>query len=251
MRSSRTAIQAGCAAGTRVLSCFPRRTESGDTPRNIVCAIDRVLGSRRTPVLPQASASPLATCPPEQKRLRKLTFATELERSEILVPKPLWRFRPGFAPQLQLVQVFGSDFSLHHPVEEMVAERFWQVRPLDLRHYLPKVIRASSRFKLSRSWGSRHSLSWSASVKNRVFSACFDSNPAWIRSTSTRFALVFCVFASPRTRRAIRSGMETLCRTTFSICGIVVIYTILHQPASSFPRGVLSAGGQRRFTCGF
>ena len=62
-----------------------------------------------------------------------------------------------------------------------------------------------------------------------LFCESFDSNPASIRSTSTRFALVFCVFASDRTRFAIRPGIDTLCRTDFSVSDISPFYTALHR----------------------
>ena len=41
-----------------------------------------------------------------------------------------------------------------------------------------------------------------------------------------------CVFASDRTRLAIRLGIDTLCLTTFSVVAIPPSYTTLHHIAS-------------------
>src|SRR5438445_59124 len=65
-----------------------RRPESGDTPRSIVCASDRVLGSRRTPVLPQASASPLSTCPLSRNVLGNLPSPQSLTDPKSLYQSP-------------------------------------------------------------------------------------------------------------------------------------------------------------------
>src|SRR5438876_439864 len=53
--------------------------------------------------------SGMASCslPFQEKCLWKRTFATNLERSEVFVPRSLRRFWLGFAPQLQLVKVLS------------------------------------------------------------------------------------------------------------------------------------------------
>src|SRR5207249_773601 len=142
--------------------------------------------------------------------LRKLTFTTDLERPEVLVPGAVRRVRAGFAPQLQLVKIRSGDLTIGDAIEEMLAQTRWKISPPNLWHQLPNVIRASSSFKRSRSEGSDDSVSRLTSEKNRSFSASLDSRPASIKSTSTRFALVFCVFANVRTRLAIPAGIETL-----------------------------------------
>src|SRR6266567_6787363 len=110
-----------------------------------------------------------------------------------------------------------------------------QIRALNLRLHSPKVIRASSLFKRSRSAGSVDSVSWVVNEKNRSFSASLDARPVSIKSTSTRLALVFSVFASAFTRFATRAGSETLCRTDFSVLAINSSYTTLHHHASITP----------------
>src|SRR5262249_52686384 len=95
-------------------------------------------------------------------------------------------------------------------IEEMLAETRWKISPPNLWHQPPKVIRASSSFKRSRSAGSEDSVRRLTSEKNRSFSDSFDCRGASIRSTSTRLALVFRVLANVRTRLAIPAGIETL-----------------------------------------
>ncbi len=92
--------------------------------------------------------------------------------------------------------LFGSNLALCYSVEEVLAQSRRQIRPLNLRHHSPKVIRASSLFKRSRSAGSVDSVSWVVNEKNRSFSASLDARPVSIKSTSTRLALVFLVFAT-------------------------------------------------------
>ncbi|MGB9459953.1 MAG: hypothetical protein WCA94_03570, partial [Candidatus Acidiferrum sp.] len=115
------------------------------------------------------------------------------------------------------IQILGSNLAFCHPVEQMLTQSRREIRPLNFRHHSPKVIRASSFFKLSCSTGSLDSVSRVVKAKNRSFSASFDARPVSIKSTSTRLALVFSVLASAFTRFAIRAGIDTLCRTAFSV----------------------------------
>src|SRR5271155_3402951 len=105
----------------------------------------------------------------------------------------------------------------------MIPQSRREICPLYLRHYSPKVMRANSFLRRSRSLGSVVSESRFASAKNRSFSLSFDSRPASIKSTRTRLALVFRILAIACTCLAMRCGSETLCRTAFSILAITVI----------------------------
>src|SRR6266540_5052472 len=82
----------------------------------------------------------------KQEGLRILSFATDLERTDIPPPEALRSLRFRLSPQLQSIEVLGCDLSLAEAVEEVVAEGGRQVGPLDLRHHSPKVMRASSSF---------------------------------------------------------------------------------------------------------
>lgn len=63
----------------------------------------------------------------QKKRLRVLTFAAELERSEVLVPRALWNFRRTLAPLLQGKEVFHGNLALLGTIKEMLPEFSWQV----------------------------------------------------------------------------------------------------------------------------
>src|SRR5258708_23442348 len=86
--------------------------------------------------------------------------------------------------------------------------------------HAPKVMRASSFLSFSRSAGSGDSVRRLASAKNRSFSASLEARPASVRSTRTRFALVFSVLARDLTLGATRVGSETLWRTDLSTLAI-------------------------------
>src|SRR5919109_407545 len=116
----------------------------------------------------------------------------------------------AFQTELQLVEILSGDLTLGDAIEEMLAETRWKIGPPNLGHQPPNVIRASSSFKRSRSAESDDSVSRLTSERNRSFSACLACRPASIKSTSTRLALVFLVFANVRTRLAIPAGIETL-----------------------------------------
>jgi hypothetical protein len=64
-----------------------------------------------------------------------------------------------------------------------------------------------------------------------VFLRLLGRKASFDQSTSTRLALVFSVFASAFTRFAIRAGIETLCRTDFSVFAMKPVYTTLHHNA--------------------
>ena len=95
-----------------------------------------------------------------------------------------------------------------------------KIRPLDLGHHSPKVMRASSFLICCRSFESVDSERRFANAKKRCFSASLEWSPASIKSTRTRFALVFRLFARARMCLAIREGRDTLCLTTFSVVAI-------------------------------
>src|SRR5712691_12106879 len=59
----------------------------------------------------------------EQKRLRILSFAADLEGAEILVPRSIRRLGFRLPPRLQLVEVLGGDLALAQPLEQVVAKR--------------------------------------------------------------------------------------------------------------------------------
>ena len=82
----------------------------------------------------------------QQERLRVCPFATDLERYEVLVPGPLWSIGFRFSPQLQMVKIICRDLALAEPVEQVVAERGRQTRPLDPRHLLTE--RHASQIRL-------------------------------------------------------------------------------------------------------
>jgi len=153
---------------------------------------------------------PFCSLPLQEEGLRKLPFATNLERSEVLVPRAVRRLRLRFAPQFQLIKVFRRYLPVRDPIEQVLPENRRKIGPPNPRHQSPNVSRASSSFNRRRSAASRDSVSLSTSEKKRSFSASLDWRPASIKSTSTRLALVFFVLASARTRLAIPVGMDTL-----------------------------------------
>src|SRR5262249_54243061 len=148
--------------------------------------------------------------------LRVLSFATDLEGAEILPPEAVGSLWFGLSLQLQPIEVLSCDLSVAEAVEEVIAKGEGQIGPLDLRHQSPKVIRASSSLSRFCSAGLDERASRSASSKNRFFSCSWPSRPASIKSTTTRFTLVFLVFANAFTRRATRGGRLMLWRTAFS-----------------------------------
>src|SRR5260221_7830723 len=90
---------------------------------------------------------PLGGLTAQQERLRILPLTAEFERTEVLIPEALRRFRFGFSPQLELVEVRRADLSLADSVEQVVAERRRQIGPPNLRHHPPKVRRANSSLR--------------------------------------------------------------------------------------------------------
>ena len=117
---------------------------------------------------------PFCSLPLQQECLWKLTFATNLERSKVFVPRAVRRVRLRFAPQFQLIEVFGRYLPICDPIEEVLTETWWKIGPPNLRHQSPNVIRASSSFNRCRSAESRDSVSRFTSKRNRSFSASLD-----------------------------------------------------------------------------
>ena len=70
----------------------------------------------------------------QEEGLRKLTFTTDLERPEVLVPGAVRGLRVGFPPQLQLVEIAGGDLTIGDAIEEMLAQTRWEIGPPNLRH---------------------------------------------------------------------------------------------------------------------
>ena len=83
----------------------------------------------------------------EQEGLRIFSFATDFERTEVLVPEPVGGIGIGFSPRFELVKVVRGDLAFAQPIKQMVAERGRQSGPLDPGHYSPKVMRASSSLR--------------------------------------------------------------------------------------------------------
>ncbi len=117
---------------------------------------------------------PLCSLPLQEDCLWKLTFATNLERSEVFVPRALRRLRLRFAPQFQRIKVVRRYLPIRDPIEQVLPENRWKIGPPNLRHQSPNVIRASSSFKRCRSAASRDSVSRFTSEKKRSFSASLE-----------------------------------------------------------------------------
>jgi len=168
---------------------------------------------------------------PQQKGLGEFAFAANLEGAEVFVPFTVGRVRLGLTPQFELVEILGRDLALFEAVKKVLSQGPWKIGPLDFRHYSPNVICANSFLIRCRSARSLDSDRRFASAKNRSFSDSFDSRPASIRSTITRLALALRVSAIRRTRLAMGTGSDTLCRTFFPFFGISLFYTTLHHSA--------------------
>src|SRR6266702_7164080 len=159
---------------------------------------------------PWSRVFPLGGLASEQKRLRILSFAANLEGTEVLVPRSTRRLGFRLPPRLQLVEVLGGDLALAQPLEQVVAKRRRKSGPPDLRHHSPKVMRASSSLRRFCSSGSRERERRSANSKKRFFSCSRASSPDSMRSAMMRLVLVLLVCASDFTRRATRAGRLTL-----------------------------------------
>jgi hypothetical protein len=95
-------------------------------------------------LLESASLRRLTT---DEEGLRIFPFTADLEGAEVLEPRPIRSLRVGLPPELQLVEILNGDLAISKPIKEVVAERWREVCPLNLRHYSPKVIRASSSLR--------------------------------------------------------------------------------------------------------
>ena len=67
----------------------------------------------------------------EQEGLRVFSFATDFERTEVLVPEPIRGIGIRFSPRFELVKVFGGDLAFAQPIKEVIAERGRQTAPPD------------------------------------------------------------------------------------------------------------------------
>jgi hypothetical protein len=77
---------------------------------------------------------PLGRLSFQEECLWKFAFATNLERPEVFVPGTRRRFRLGFTPLLELVEVFGRYLPIGDSIEEMLAETRWKIGPPNRRH---------------------------------------------------------------------------------------------------------------------
>jgi hypothetical protein len=101
-----------------------------------------LLHSSLTSWLPFSSleSAPNGRLAGKEKRLRIFAFATELERTEILVPSSFWNIRPGFHPETELVQILEIDITLVHALDPVVANSGRKPGPgLDLRHSFTRI----------------------------------------------------------------------------------------------------------------
>ena len=110
----------------------------------------------------------------QEECLGELTFATNLERSKIFVPRAIRRLRLRFAPQFRLIKVFRRYLPLRDPIEQVLPGSRWKIVPPNLRHQSPNVIRASSSFNRCRSAASRDFVSRFTRERKRSFSASLD-----------------------------------------------------------------------------
>ena len=81
---------------------------------------------------------PFGGLPTQEKSLRISPLATDLERSEVLVPKSFRSLRFTFAPQFQLIEVFDRDLALAKSIEEVIAQNNREIGPLNFRHLFPE-----------------------------------------------------------------------------------------------------------------
>lgn len=79
----------------------------------------------------------LGGLPAEQERLGKPTFPANLEGTEVFQPESVRSFRLRLSPELQLIEILDCYLPIAQAIEQMVAERFGEIRPLNLRHYSP------------------------------------------------------------------------------------------------------------------
>ncbi len=161
--------------------------------------------------------------------LRVFPFAADLEGTEVLEPLPVRRLRFRFSPELQLIEILDGDLAISKSIKQVVAESWRQIHTLDLRHYSPKVIRASSSLRSFCSEGCDERASRSASSKNSLFSRSRASRPVSMRSTITRLSLVRWRFAKAWTRLATSVGRLTLWRTAVFCATTGGSYTTLHR----------------------
>lgn len=131
------------------------------------------------------SGSPLAGCPFQQEGLWEPALSADLEGAE--------------------VEILLGHLSLLQAEQKVRSEG---VR--NLPHYSPKMACASSSLSRSDSSGSEDSLNRRARARKRSLSDSLAWRPVSMRSTRTRLALNFRVFAIARTRFATTEGSETL-----------------------------------------
>ena len=123
---------------------------------------------------PPLQRLPSCSLPLQEECLWKLTFAADLERSKVLVPRAIRRLRLRFPPQFQLVEVFRWDLPVRDTIKQVLSKTRWKIGPPNPRHHSPNVIRANSSFNRFRSAASRDSVSRFTSEKKRSFSASLD-----------------------------------------------------------------------------
>jgi hypothetical protein len=92
----------------------------------------------------------------QKERLRILTLATQLERSEILVPRAVWNVRGVPAPLLQSKKISQRYLPFFSVIEEMLAKLRGEIKPPDFsasaaeshaREFLAKSFRLGRIFR--------------------------------------------------------------------------------------------------------
>src|SRR5262249_21635310 len=91
-----------------------------------------------SPLFMNSKFCPFGRLTSKQKSLRILSFTTDLEGAEILVPLPFWRFGLGLAPLCQQKEVVTGNVALSRAIKQMITQSDWEIRPLDPRHLLAK-----------------------------------------------------------------------------------------------------------------
>src|SRR6188474_1234767 len=118
----------------------------------------------------------------QQEGLGVLALSADLEGTEVLVPEAVGRVRFRLTPLHKLQEILLGDLTLLQSEQEVLSECLRKARPLDLRHYSPKMTFASSSLSRSDSLGSEDSLNRRARVRKRSLSDSLAWRPVSMRS---------------------------------------------------------------------
>src|ERR687892_1651627 len=80
----------------------------------------------------------------QQERLGEFAFAADLEGAKVLVPEAVWGLWLRLTPLHELQEILFGDLPLFQAEQKVLSEGLRQARPLNLRHYSPKMSCASS-----------------------------------------------------------------------------------------------------------